>query len=136
MTNIAWSLNVQRNGASEINASATAEAEAIDSVTATLPAKPQNEDASSISVDIQPGDIADIKLLVVKASRYDSGLTFAAKDGDGTSTRTVVLDVLQIFSGGSVGLLERTPVQLEFTNNTDQEITVKVFVARLAIQPN
>lgn len=99
--------------------------EAIDKIEATI--APGDTDKV---LDIQPGGLNAVQLLVVKSSSYGAHLSFKASDG-ATDSGKVVLDGPQLFSGGGVALLGVAPKQCKFTNTSaDKPANVEIYVAR------
>jgi len=81
-------------------------------------------------LQIQPGGLAAVQLVLIKSSSYGNHLTFKASDGT-TDSAAVTLDGPQLFSGGGVALFGVAPHQLKFANSsTDKPATVEIHVAR------
>jgi hypothetical protein len=130
MAKIRWNISVQMDNAPVIAAStATEPVEANDKLVVDIPNTANDE---VVVVNVQPGSAEDITLFVVKSSRYDPNIRFSA--GDSLSNNVVRLDAPQIFSGGSIGLLGAAPQQFAFSNQSEQPVTVEIFVARRATQ--
>jgi hypothetical protein len=126
MASIGWTLSVQVVGSPPLSvASAPVQAEAIDRVEVNI--APGDTDKV---LDIQPGGVNAVRLLLVKSSDYGEHLSFKASDG-ATDSGKVVLDGPQLFSGGGVALLSVAPKQLKFTNTSgDKPANVEIHVAR------
>jgi hypothetical protein len=82
-----------------------------------------------VTMSVQPGQKADVRVLAITASRYDpADLTY---DLGGLEDR--VLDGAQLFTGaGMLGLFTQDPKDMTVTNRTPGPITVTVVVGRTA----
>lgn len=85
-----------------------------------------------VEVLVQPAGSGDVRVLLITADRYQD-LTYAPKDGTGEGANDVVLDSPQLLIGGAVGLLEKVPQILVFTNGSlTNDATVHILVGRNA----
>ena len=126
MSTVSWKINITVSGQSPISA-ATGDisVEATDRLQVVIDAG----DSDKV-VDIQPGGAAAIRVLMIKASRYGSDLSYKASDGS-SDAAAVALDGPQVFTGSSAALFGLAPNQLKFSNaSPDEPATVVVFVAR------
>jgi hypothetical protein len=83
-------------------------------------------------VQIQPGDLNQVELLLIKSDPYgDATHPLSYKVGQST----VALDSLQTFIGkGATSLLGSKPDILSFTNKLDnKDATVQILVGRKAM---
>jgi hypothetical protein len=132
---INWTLNVQVLGGPKISAVQTLTVEAYDKIEVKILG---NEEATpgEATVEVQPGDLDDIKLLLISSDQYGSKLKYTVKDSGGTAGATgVELDSLQVLVGkGAVGMLGVTPVTLEFSNGmgVNKDANVTILVGRMA----
>lgn len=98
-------------------------AEATDRVEVTIP-----KNTTNTVVNLQPGDVSSINLLLIKSSSYE-GIKFKTNDG-ASDSRELILSGPQFYSGGSVALFEKAPRKLQFYNSSDEDIRIEIFVAR------
>jgi len=126
MATLTWSITLQVSGSSSIALSrAPVAVEATDRIEVAI--APGDSDKV---VDIQPGAVAAIHVLLITSSSFGAHLSFKVSDGT-TDSPAVTLDSPQIFSGGSVALFGVAPRRLKFSNTSvDKPATVDVLVAR------
>lgn len=126
MGSMSWSVTLQVSGSPAVSVSrAPTDVEAIDRVEAVI--APGDNDKV---LDLQPGGLDAIHVLLIKSSSYGSHISFKASDG-ATDSDAVVLDSPQLFSGGGVALFGVAPRQLKFTNTSvDKTAAVEIHVAR------
>ncbi|MBE9534876.1 MAG: hypothetical protein IMF03_07730 [Proteobacteria bacterium] len=133
---INWTTNVQVLQGPKISAIQTVPVEAYDKIEVVIPGGEEGSPEEA-TVEVQPGDLGDIKLLLISSDQYSSKLTYTVKDSGGTEGATdVELDSLQVLVGkGAVGLLGVTPVTMEFSNGmgTDKNATITILVGRMAV---
>jgi hypothetical protein len=126
MISVSWSVTLQVAGSPAVSVSRVPiDVEATDRIEVLI--APGDTDKV---LEIQPGGLAAVQLLLIKSSSYGSHLTFKASDGT-TDSSAVRLDSPQLFSGGGVALFGIAPHHLKFTNSsTDKPATVEIHVAR------
>jgi len=123
---ISWSFKVQVTGGPSLNATDTIDVDAYDKIVATV--KKKNGGAGKATIDIQPGDAAQI--LLITSTLYED-LTYEVDSSGSTED----LDgPLVLIGAGAVSLLNDTQNQIVFTNNnTSNDATVTVLVGRNAV---
>ena len=128
-------VNVQVVGGPKISTIKTLTVEAYDKIEVKIPGK-EEADPGKATVEVQPGDLDDIKLLLISSDQYSSKLKYTVKDSGGTAgAKDVELDSLQVLVGkGAVGMLGVTPVTLDFSNGmgVDKDANVTILVGRMA----
>jgi len=125
MITMNWTVTLQITGSPTIaTASPTAIIQAVDRIEAVI----APGDADKV-LEVQPGAAAEVRLILVKSTRYGSDLSFKVSDG-ATDSDAVTLDTPQLFSGGAVALFGLAPQQLKFTNTGADPATVEIHVAR------
>jgi hypothetical protein len=125
MPNLSWSTNVQLSGQAPITLDRAPRAvSAHDYVQVTV--DPGDAD---VPVALQPAGAARVRLLAVRADRYDANLTFKVSDGAG-DTAAIPLDEPHVFAGGAIALFGRDPKLLRLSNGTGNAALVEVFVFR------
>jgi hypothetical protein len=126
MISVSWSITLQVTGNQALSVTrAPLDVQAIDRIEAVI--APGDSDKP---LQIQPGGLAAIRLLLVTSSSYGSHISFKVSDGASDSA-AVTLDSPQLFSGGGIAIFTVAPHQLKFTNtSTDKPATVQIYVAR------
>jgi len=126
MPSMSWSVTLQISGSPALAvARAPVDVEAVDRIEAVIAPGDNNK-----VLDIQPGGLGAIHVLLIKSSSYGPHMSFKVSDGVADSN-SVVLDSPQLFSGGGVALFNLAPRQLKLSNSsTDQSATVEILVAR------
>jgi hypothetical protein len=83
-----------------------------------------------IDTAIQPsGNPGDVKLLVLRASKYDVGVTYSADAG---ATKRVLDGPVVLIGAGAVSLLADPPKTLRFTNPDANPVSIDILVGRKA----
>jgi hypothetical protein len=102
--------------------------DAVDSLSITV----DKGTTTDKSVEVQPGDIADVKLLYIKSSLHD-GVKYKLSDGT-TDTASVDLDTDHILNSSKiVELLNVNPKFIKFQNSDIQRnADIEILVARMA----
>lgn len=130
MANLSWTTTVQMSGGPTIRVSREPKAvEAYDYVTVDL------EHGKEITVDLQPSDVSEIRMVLVKSNYYGDKVTLTVVND--TEPASFPLDEPQMFAGSAVRLLGDLKVlKLKLEENDDVETaTVEIFVFRDAIRP-
>lgn len=123
---ISWTLNVQVVGGPRLSESKTIEVDAYDMIQVTI----DDGTTTDKEVQIQPG-ATGVQFLLIKSDQYGENLQYKVSDGT-TTTSAVKLDApVQLFIGsGAVGLLDKAPVKLLFTNTLGKAANIQVLVGR------
>lgn len=125
MITLNWTVTLQITGSPTIaTASPPTTIQAVDRIEAVI--APGDTDHV---LEVQPSAAAEVRLILVKSTRYGSDLNFKVSDG-ATDLDAVTLDTPQLFSGAAVTLFGLAPQQLKFTNNGADPATVEIHVAR------
>ncbi len=126
MSSMSWVVTLQISGFPAISVSrAPTEVEAVDHVEASI----APGDKAKV-VEIQPGALSQVSVLLIKSSSYGPHLTFKVSDGT-TDSAPIVLDGPQLFSGGGIALFGLAPHQLKFTNTSaDKPAALEIHVVR------
>lgn len=125
---INWSMNVQVVEGPKFSISETTTVEAYDKIEVFVK---YNEEKKN--VQIQPGDISQIKFLLISSSLYGPNLTYSVNADESEAKKRIKLDVLQLFIGeGSMGLFGKAPKQLFFYNKLgkDKDVSITILVGR------
>jgi hypothetical protein len=84
-------------------------------------------DQEKLEVEIQPGAVGSIQLLVVQSSVYGADLKYTV-NADATDR---IVDQPHVLVGtGSVGLFGEEPEKLTFDNKTGQAAQIQILVGR------
>lgn len=111
-------------GGPQIVASRALTLDAYDTLDVTIPA-----DGAPHSVEVQPDDGAQLRLLTITAASYDPPLAWEA-DASGTTRQ---LDQPVVLAGASLTSLVGTPANaIAFTNGGPEDRTVRILVGRQA----
>ncbi len=126
--NVKWSFDVMINGGPKKTLAGELLVDAVDSLSITV----DKNTTTDKSVEVQPGDIADVKLLYIKSSLHD-GVSYKLSDGT-TDSDSVDLDTDHILNSSEiVELLGVNPKYIKFQNtNTDSNADIEILVARMA----
>ena len=124
-------LRVEASGAGTLSATHVVNAEAYQRIEVTVPAAAGGNDGS-VTVDVQPGAGALLRLVSITASAYPVAL-----DGSARLTYTVdggadaiALDAPLLVVGGAIGTLLGDVQQVEFTNAAAESVDVVILVGR------
>lgn len=111
-------------GPSVIAPAGTIEAEAWDLIEVTI-----EDSTGPITVDVQPGAIADMQGIIIMSDNY-TGISFTVD----SEMNTFVLDgPLMLIGYGNIGMLGSTLLQLNFTNADTNDAAITILVARQAV---
>lgn len=133
MTTVNLALSIQVVGGPQLAVSTTKSVEAYDKTDVII--EPGGAAAVEKEVYIQPGDAAQVSLIVIKSNLYGPELTYVASDGTDDSD-PIVLDEPQIMLGsGAVGLLGVAPKILKFKNkhaagDAAKKASIEILVGR------
>jgi hypothetical protein len=124
---INWAFNLKVLGGPAVSVAGEWSVEAYDKIVATIKAG-----ETDVAVNIQPKDAGSTRLIIITAGTYGENLTYAVND---KGNEKVVLDAPHVLLGsGAVALLDPEPATLFLSNGTDDDVTVQIFVARMAIR--
>ena len=131
MPELNWSVSIQVSGGPNMTIFAPSEqVEAIDRIEVNV------QSGGDTTIDLQPGLVGQIRLLVIESSTYADELTFVLVDGASTwpgPRKAVPLSHgPQIYSTSTGALLDVDPKQLKVTNKTGAAVTISILVARRA----
>ena len=133
---IKWNLNVEVLGGPKISASQTEIVDAYDKIEVEVPATSDGSTPGEVTIEVQPGDLEDVKFMLIRSDQYSSKLTYTVKNSGGTDGATdVELDSLQLLVGkGAVSLLKEPPATLVFSNliGVNKVANVSILVGRMA----
>jgi hypothetical protein len=97
-----------------------------------LPAPASGSTSTTTTVAVQPSITDKIEALLIYASKYDDKVTYTVSDETGDGVTDVTLDGPQIFIGqGAIGLLQKAPKTIAFTNALSEDVTVTIVVSRM-----
>lgn len=140
MATINLALNVQVVGGPKVLISKSKDVQAYDKIEVVL-----EPDGVPKSVEVQPGDAADVSFLLIQSSVYSATLlplTYRVSDGssdfpDSTSVppkAPIALDEPHLYFGkGAVSALGVSPKIIRFTNSTTKQAAIEILVGRDAI---
>lgn len=122
---ITYSLTVQVVGGPKVSASGTLTPEAYDKIGLTVA-----KGDSDKEVNLQP-DGADLaELLFIKASSYETPLTYTVNAKNAATPKHKLDGPHVLIGAGAVSLLDAAPTKLFFTNGGDADVTVDILVGR------
>jgi hypothetical protein len=125
MVTLSWTTSIQVQGQPIITVERDPRAiEAQDFVQVTLP-----PGATDVAVAIQPGAVARVRLLAIRADAYSDDLTFKVSDG-ADDTDALALDEPQLFAGSAITLFGLNPTILRLSNGGADPATIEVFAFR------
>lgn len=130
MPEINWTTNVQVREGPRLTIAQTLKVDAYDKIDIVVPGGTVATPGTA-SVSVQPGTAAQVKFLIISASRYSDQLTYSVSGG----ASDIALDAPQTLAGaGIIGLLNADPQQLDFANplGEDQPVSVMILVGRNA----
>lgn len=125
---IKLTLSVQVAGGPKIVAAKTLEVEAYEKITLEVP-----NDSIDVQVELQPGGVGEVKLIMITSDTYGDQLTYSADGG----TPSIALDQPHLFIGaGGVGVLgSPSPETLIFNNALSSSAKIEILVGRDASGP-
>jgi hypothetical protein len=125
--NVRWSFDVRIDGGPTKTLSDNLEVEAVDSLSITVP-----QTTSDKSIEVQPGDMEDIKLLYIKSNLHN-GISYKLSNGTEDSG-SISLDTDHILNSTEiVKLAGKDPRFIKFTNSsTSDDANIEILVARTA----
>jgi len=120
---IKYSLNVQVVGGISIPVSGEITVEAYGKIQIAVTAG-----VSDLEVNLQPDGANLAQFLLIKASSYDSTLTYKVNTDSATA---ISLDGPHVFIGsGAVGILDSAPTKLFFSSGLATDVTVDILIGR------
>lgn len=125
---ISLKISVQVVGGPKIEAAKTLKVEAYEKITLAVP-----NDSTDVQVELQPGGVGVVKLIMITSDAYGDQLTYSPDSG----TTTIGLDQPHLFIGvGGVGVLG-SPKTLIFNNalSTPTSAKIELLVGRDASGP-
>ena len=133
MATINLALNVQVVGGPKVLISKSKSVQAYDKIEVSIAA-----DGMAKSVEVQPGDAADVSFLLIQSSVYSSDLKYFANNGinetDVNNSATLDLDEPHLYWGkGAISALGVAPKILKFTNNSGEDAAIAILVGRDAV---
>jgi hypothetical protein len=123
---VRWNLSVYVEDGPTLTSSEDLTAEAVDVVSITV------LKSTSSTVDVQPGELQEVKFLCIKSDLYDN---VKYKFNNGTSdSEEVTLDKDHILTSGQlVARFKVSPNKITFANsNSEKDANLEVVVARSA----
>jgi hypothetical protein len=121
---ISWTLNVQVVGGPKLLASQTITVDAYDMLQVSI-----LDAAADKEVQVQPG-ASGVQFLLISSDQYGDKLTYKVNDGS-SSTSAIKLDAPHVLIGsGAVGLLDKAPIKLLFSNTMGKAASVQILVGR------
>lgn len=114
---ISLTLSVQVAGGPKLVAAKTLAVEAYEKITLTVP-----NDSTDVQVELQPGGVGVVKLIMITSDAYGDDLTYSPDGG----TTAIGLDQPHLFMGaGGVGVLG-SPETLIFNNALGSPSSAKI----------
>ncbi len=121
---ISWTFSVQVVGGPRIATSSDLDVDAYDKIAVGVTA------GGDEAVELQPGPVGRVQLLLVASDVYDDALTYKVNDAGATAVK---LDgQLLLLGDGAVGLLGAAPSKLLFHNGTTKDATIQILIGRKA----
>ena len=128
-TKMSWQFSANVPNMASIQVMSAAEdIEAVDQIAVTV-----EPDSTPKAIGLQPSGSNPIKLLVVKASRYEEDLKFVFSDDDaGTNkSKEIILKTPQIFTESTMAAIFSAPRFLQITNPTgEQPLELFIYLVR------
>lgn len=125
MPRMRWSVGAKAEGCPAIEASGSSSVDAVSTVEIPV------EAGTTPTADLQAGDAAEVALLLVTASRYDTGVSYEL------GGRTLTLDQPHFFGGAMVGELFGDGGDLDQLEVAEPgptaDVTITVLVGRSAV---
>ena len=131
-TNVTWKLNLEVQSGPKTEVANTVQVDAYDRIQVTVPDTTASPTATT--VDIQPGAVGKVKVLLIQSNRYGDDLTFQVHDN--TTDEIALNDAVFLAGKGGIELLEGTTTPLDkllVTNTTGQPVILEIIVGRTAI---
>lgn len=131
MATINLALNVQVVGGPKVLISKSKSVEAYDKIEVAI-----EPDGAEKSVEVQPGDAADVSFLLIQSNVYSSDLKYVVNDESGDSPTAIALDEPHLYFGkGAISALGKSPKTLKFTNSIapTTPAAIEILVGRDAI---
>lgn len=127
MANVSWSISIQVAGGPTVTAvEGPIAAEATDRIEVSIAAGDVDKE-----VNLQPGPVSGIYLLLIKSSQYGDGTEITYKVSDGTTDGAAIeLAGPQFYSGGAGVHLGLDPLSLKFSNTSAHPANIEIFIAR------
>lgn len=127
---VKWNLSVAVEGAPTITSSEDSQTDAVDVISISV------NKSSTITADIQPGDLDEVKLLYIKLKEKDLYGKIKYKFNDDTNDSVeVILDKDHFLTSSElVKLFKISPNKIIFTNSDSNTVAgLEIVVARKAI---
>jgi hypothetical protein len=129
MATINLALNVQVVGGPKVLISKSKSVQAYDKIEVAI-----EPDGVVKSVEVQPGDAADVSFLMIQSSIYSLDLKYVVSDQLVDSPTAIALDEPHLYFGkGAISALGKSPKTLKFTNSTTTPAAIEILVGRDAI---
>jgi len=131
-TNISWKLNLEIQAGPNITVTNAVQADAYDRIEVKIPDSTAAPTATT--VDVQPGAVGKVKLLLIRSTKYGDNLKYQVHDN--TTPARVLNDAVFLAGAGSLDLLEDAAAPLDkllVTNTRGQDVVLEVIVGRSAI---
>jgi hypothetical protein len=129
--NVKWGFDVRIDGGPTKTLSDNLEVDAVDSLNITIP----KSTTTDKSIEVQPGDIQDVKLLYIK-SNVHNGISYklsGSKDASNDNS-PIELDTDHILNSSKiVGLIGKNPKFIKFQNTSSTDnADIEIMTARSA----
>jgi hypothetical protein len=121
MAAVKYTVDVQITGGPKLNFNEAFDAEGYDRIEVLLPSN-----KTDTPVAIQPGDAADIQLLIIRVNKPHEKVIIENGQTDVKLTGPLIL------TGPSMNLLANVK-DITFNNDSGEDVTVTILVARKAI---
>ncbi|MCL4436303.1 MAG: hypothetical protein M1503_02930 [Thaumarchaeota archaeon] len=125
---VRWSFNLSVDGGPTKTLAGSFDADGVDMLSVTI----AKNTVSDESVEVQPGDLSDVKLLYIKSSLHDD-VSYKLSDGT-TDSDSIVLDTDHVLNSSEiVKVIGTAPKIIKFQNsNTTTDANIEILVARSA----
>ena len=130
MATINLALNVQVVGGPKVLISKSQSVEAYDKIEVAI-----EPDGEKKSVNVQPGDAAQVSFLLIQSSVYSSALNYIVSEAEPPQDSSgIALDQPHVYFGiGAVSALGVAPKTLTFINNSGKQAAIEILVGRDAM---
>lgn len=129
---VGWTMSVQVTDGPKLPAAGKFEVDAYDVIRVEVPAG-----AKGMEVEIQPGAMSAVQLLMLHASKFTTDLSYSVNAAIGTAADRFSLDGPHLLVGsGAMAMLGASPRSLFFYNGDADPIYLTILVGRDATPPS
>lgn len=132
MPQLQWNFSIRTSDGFSAKLAGNQQIDACTKIEKKLAAPAGGASSTTTIIAVQPSPTDNIEALAIYASTYDDKVTYTVSDESGDGAADIALDGPQLFIGqGAVGLLQKAPKTLAFTNATSKDVTLTIFIGRM-----